>query len=225
MMDRPVEALQQSFLRTKATDLAAFMQVAQLQGQQLEQYDLRRRQGRDRLPPSAIRSAPRRSLRLHQAGRRQRPGDRLGFAAPPQPSCPTSSVRPTAGCRTPTPGRTAPQGRSARTRHISRNIWTSTERISVGSTRVKLLTGSRGWTLERLQAAAFDSYQPGFAQLIPRSSPRLTHCPRAIRAARGWRGRSGFFAPGIPAGAPARSRNRSPSFGASAQGALERAAK
>ena len=30
MMNRPVEALQQSFLRTKATDLASFMQVAQL---------------------------------------------------------------------------------------------------------------------------------------------------------------------------------------------------
>jgi acyl-homoserine-lactone acylase len=31
----------------------------------------------------------------------------------------------------------------------------------------QLLTGSRGWTLERLQAAAFDNYQPGFAALIP----------------------------------------------------------
>jgi acyl-homoserine-lactone acylase len=32
---------------------------------------------------------------------------------------------------------------------------------------LKLLTGSRGWTPERLQAAAYDSYQPGFAVLIP----------------------------------------------------------
>ena len=30
MMDKPVEALQQSFLRTKATDLNSYMQVAQL---------------------------------------------------------------------------------------------------------------------------------------------------------------------------------------------------
>ena len=30
-----------------------------------------------------------------------------------------------------------------------------------------MLAGSRGWTLEKLQAAAFDSYQPGFAVLIP----------------------------------------------------------
>jgi acyl-homoserine-lactone acylase len=31
----------------------------------------------------------------------------------------------------------------------------------------ELLTGSSGWTLEKLQAAAYDSYQPGFAALIP----------------------------------------------------------
>jgi acyl-homoserine-lactone acylase len=31
----------------------------------------------------------------------------------------------------------------------------------------ELLTGSRGWTLDRLQSAAFDPYQPGFAVLIP----------------------------------------------------------
>jgi acyl-homoserine-lactone acylase len=32
---------------------------------------------------------------------------------------------------------------------------------------LQLLSGSKGWTLDRLQAAAFDSYQPGFAELIP----------------------------------------------------------
>jgi acyl-homoserine-lactone acylase len=31
----------------------------------------------------------------------------------------------------------------------------------------RLLTGSKGWTLEKLQAAAYDSDQPGFAVLIP----------------------------------------------------------
>ena len=31
----------------------------------------------------------------------------------------------------------------------------------------QLLTGSRGWTLEKLNAAAYDSDQPGFAALIP----------------------------------------------------------
>jgi acyl-homoserine-lactone acylase len=31
----------------------------------------------------------------------------------------------------------------------------------------QMLTASSGWTLEKLQAAAYDSYQPGFAELIP----------------------------------------------------------
>ena len=42
MMDKPVEALQQSFLRTKATDLASFMRVAELKGEQLQQHGVRR---------------------------------------------------------------------------------------------------------------------------------------------------------------------------------------
>jgi acyl-homoserine-lactone acylase len=32
---------------------------------------------------------------------------------------------------------------------------------------VKMLFGSRGWTLEKLQAAAYDNDQPGFAEIIP----------------------------------------------------------
>jgi acyl-homoserine-lactone acylase len=31
----------------------------------------------------------------------------------------------------------------------------------------QMLTGSSGWTLEKLQSTAFDSYQPGFAVLVP----------------------------------------------------------
>jgi acyl-homoserine-lactone acylase len=31
----------------------------------------------------------------------------------------------------------------------------------------QLLTGSSGWTLQKLQTAAYDSYQPGFAVLVP----------------------------------------------------------
>ncbi len=37
----------------------------------------------------------------------------------------------------------------------------------------QLLSGSKDWTLEKLQAAAYDSYQPGFAVLIPSLLPRI----------------------------------------------------
>ena len=57
MMNRPVEALQQSFLRTKATrPRLVHRRSPTLQGQQLEQHPLRRRQGRDRLSPPAVRA-------------------------------------------------------------------------------------------------------------------------------------------------------------------------
>ncbi|MFL6787381.1 MAG: penicillin acylase family protein, partial [Sphingomicrobium sp.] len=32
---------------------------------------------------------------------------------------------------------------------------------------IKMLSASRGWTLEKLQAAAYDNDQPGFAEIIP----------------------------------------------------------
>src|SRR4029078_3418251 len=50
------------------------------EGEQLQQYDLRRRQGRDRLSPSPVRAAPQRPLRLFEDRRRQRSRDRLGVA-------------------------------------------------------------------------------------------------------------------------------------------------
>ena len=51
---------------------------------------------------------------------------------------------------------------------------------------LKLLTGSRGWTLEKLQAAAFDSYQPGFAVLIPSLLDAYHQLPHATPATIGW---------------------------------------
>ena len=61
---------------------------------------------------------------------------------------------------------------------------------------LQLLTGSRGWTLEKLQAAAYDSYQPGFAALIPAlvqaydalptGDPRKARLAGPIAALRGW---------------------------------------
>ena len=61
---------------------------------------------------------------------------------------------------------------------------------------VKLLTGSRGWTLDRLRSAAFDPYQPGFAVLIPplvqafdslpQSDPRRQRLSSPIALLRDW---------------------------------------
>ena len=50
-----------------------------------------------------------------------------------------------------------------------------------------LLEGSSGWTLERLQAAAYDSYQPAFATMIPAliaayDRPRGPRAPPTVMA-------------------------------------------
>jgi acyl-homoserine-lactone acylase len=42
----------------------------------------------------------------------------------------------------------------------------------------QLLTGSRDWTLEKLRAAAYDSHQPGFAELIPQLLKAYDSLPR-----------------------------------------------
>ena len=65
LMNKPVEALEQSFLRTKTSDYAGFLEGGRAQGQLLEQHAVRRLQGRDRLPASAVHADPRRPLRLH----------------------------------------------------------------------------------------------------------------------------------------------------------------
>jgi acyl-homoserine-lactone acylase len=46
---------------------------------------------------------------------------------------------------------------------------------------LQLLTGSKGWTLDRLQAAAFDTFQPGFAELIPALLKAYDGLPRRER--------------------------------------------
>jgi acyl-homoserine-lactone acylase len=61
---------------------------------------------------------------------------------------------------------------------------------------LQLLEGSRGWTLDKLQAAAFDSFQPGFAALIPplvaaydalpRRDARRARLAQPIAVLRGW---------------------------------------
>jgi acyl-homoserine-lactone acylase len=65
----------------------------------------------------------------------------------------------------------------------------------------QLLSGSRAWTLEKLNAAAFDSYQPGFASIIPpllkafddlpKNDPRSASLSAPVAVLRTWNFRWG----------------------------------
>ena len=167
MMDKPVEALQQSFIRTKATDLTSFLRIA----------DLSRRTARTtrsspttraRSPTSHPQFVPRRDNRFDYT----KPVDGSDpatdwhglHALSELPSVLNPSVGwvqntnawpyRAAGPNSPDPAR------------FPRYMDTDGENFR-GLHAQQMLTGSSGWTLEKLQAAAYDSYQPGFAVLIP----------------------------------------------------------
>jgi acyl-homoserine-lactone acylase len=167
MMDKPVEALQQSFLRTKARDLTSFLGIAGRFKANSSNNTLFADDKGDiaYLHPQFV---PRRN-------------DRFDYTNPVDGSDPTtdwhglhalselpSVVRPTNGWVQNTnawPYRAAGPN-SADPARFPKYMDTDGENFR-GLHAQQLLTGSSGWTLEKLQHAAYDSYQPGFALLIP----------------------------------------------------------
>jgi acyl-homoserine-lactone acylase len=166
MMDRPVAALQQSFLRTKTSDLSSFLNVARLQANSSNNTIYADDQGAIAyLHPQFV---PARD-------------DRFDYTKPVDGSDPAtdwgslhhlndlpSAIRPPNGWVQNTnawPYRAA-GAFSAKPGQYPKYMDMFGENFR-GIHAQLLLTKSRGWTLDRLQAAAFDSYQPGFAALIP----------------------------------------------------------
>ncbi len=166
MMDKPVAALQQSFLRTKTRELKDFLKVADLKANSSNNTIFASRKGEVAyLHPQFV---PRRS-------------DRFDYRKPVDGSDPATdwgalhaiaelpnAINPAngwvhnennwpyraAGPNSPDPSR------------FPKYMDTYGENYR-GIHALQLLSGSKGWSLERLQAAAFDNYQPGFAELIP----------------------------------------------------------
>jgi acyl-homoserine-lactone acylase len=195
MMDRPVEALQQSFLRTKATDLASFTQIAQIRANSSNDTIFADDKGEIAyLHPQFV---PRRN-------------DRFDYTKPVDGSDPETDwgslhhvselpnvTNPPNGWVQNTnawPYRAA-GAFSADPRYFPKYMDTDGENYR-GLHAQQLLNRGRSWTLESLQAAAFDSYQPGFAALIPAlvqafdalpaSDPQRTRLSGPIGVLRSW---------------------------------------
>ncbi len=166
MMNKPVEALQQSFLRTKASDLASFLRVAELKANSSNNTLFADSKGEVAfLIPQFM---PRRANRFDYT----KPVDGSDPAAdwgllhaltelpsvinPPNGwlmntnNWPYSSAGPYSPKQAQYPRYMDMFGENPRGVHAT-----------------QLLTGSSGWTLEKLQRAAFDPNQPGFAHLLP----------------------------------------------------------
>ncbi len=195
MMDRPVPALQQSFLRTKANDLASFMKVAELKANSSNNTIFADDHGEIAyLHPQFV------PLR----------DDRFDYTQPVDGSNPAtdwngltpldklpSVLNPVNGWvdnNNNAPWSAAgPNSPKAADYPKYMDMFGENFR---GLHALRLLTGSKGWTLDGLNRAAFDSYQPGFAALIPpllaaydalsAGDPRKARLAGPISALRGW---------------------------------------
>jgi len=195
MMNKPVEALQQSYLRTKATDLASFMRISDLKANSSNNTVFADDHGD--IAVLAPQFMPRRDNRFDYT----KPVDGSDPAAdwhglhavselpntinPPNGWAFNSNdwLYSAAGSYSPKP-RNFPAyldtaGQSYRTVHATR-----------------LLSQPGKWSLDRLQAAAFDSAQPSFEvlvpmlvaawQALPAGDPRRARLAEPMTALAGW---------------------------------------
>jgi acyl-homoserine-lactone acylase len=195
MMDKPVAALQQSFLRTKTRDLKDFLRVADLKANSSNNTIFADTKGEVAyLHPQFV---PVRS-------------DRFDFTRPVDGSDPATdwgrlhtiaelpnTINPSNGWVQNTnswPYRAA-GANSPDPKRFPKYMDMFGENYR-GIHALQLLNGSKGWTLDRLQAAAFESSQPGFAELIPqllkaydalpKKDPRRERLAGSINTLRGW---------------------------------------
>jgi acyl-homoserine-lactone acylase len=195
MMNRPVAALQQSYLRTKASDLASYMQVAQLKANSSNDTIFADDKGEIAyLHPQFV---PRRDDRFDYTkpvdgsdpatdwGSLHRLSELPNVVDPPNGWIDNNNNAPWFAA-----GAFSPKA-SDYPRYM--DMYGQNYR---GIHALRLLTASRAWTLDKLQAAAFDSYQPGFAALIPplvqayeslpAADPRRAPLAGPIAVLRGW---------------------------------------
>ena len=166
MMNRPVEALEQSFLRTKASDLASYMKISDLKANSSNNTVFADDKGD--IAVLAPQFMPRRDNRFDYT----RPVDGSNPAADWHGLHPVSelpnSIDPANGWVFNSNDwlYSAAGPYSPKPQNFPRYLDTAGESYrTVHATR--LLTGPGRWSLDRLQSAAFDSAQPSFEVLVP----------------------------------------------------------
>jgi acyl-homoserine-lactone acylase len=201
MMNKPVEALQQSYLRTKAKDLTSFLDMAD-RFKANSSNDTLFADDHGEIAYLHPQFVPKRD-------------DRFDYTRPVDGSDPATDWRGLHALRELPSVMNPPNGWVQNT-----NAWpyraagpdssdparfpkymdTDGENFR-GLHAQRLLTGSKDWTLEKLQTAAYDPDQPGFAVLIPSllqaydglpaADPRKAALAEPIAVLRGWNYRWG----------------------------------
>ena len=164
MMYRPVEALQQSFLRTKTTDLASFLKVAELRANSSNNTLFADDQGETAyLHPQFI---PRRDDRFDY----RQPVDGADPATDWQGLTPLSQVPQVRGAPWVYNSNDAPwsaAGPLSPRREAFPKYMDTAGANPRGPHAVRVLSGRTEFTREGLLAAAYDPYLTAFARLIP----------------------------------------------------------
>ena len=200
MMNRPVEAQQQSFLRTKAVDYQPFIRVAEFKANSSNNTIFADDKGEIAyLHPQFV---PTRDDKFDYTKPVDGTDPSTDWAALHRLSSLPNSINPPNGWVQNTnswPYRAA-GAYSPDAKYFPKYM------DMVGPNfredhALQLLTRSRGWTLEGLQAAAYDSFQPGFADMIPplllayemlpTADPRRERLAGPISVLRGWNFRWG----------------------------------
>ena len=166
MMDKPVAALQQSFLRTTVRDLKGLLKVGELKANSSNNTVFADDKGEIAMVVPQF--MPRRDNRFDYT----KPvngsdpatdwGPLHALSELPTTALPaTGWVQNTNTWPYRAAGANSPDPKVfARYHDMEGPNWREVHALG-------LLTGSNGWTLDRLQAAAFDSLEPGFADYVP----------------------------------------------------------
>jgi len=178
MMNRPVEALQQSYYRTKATEFDGFIRVAQLRANSSNDTIFADDKGEIAyLHPQFV---PRRDDRFDYTKPVDGSDPATDWASlhrltelPNVFSPPNGWVQNTNAWPYRAAGAFSPE---------QKNFPKYMDQVGEnwrGLHAQQLLANSRNWTLERLNQIAYDSYQPGFADYVPRLIQAYDHLPKA----------------------------------------------
>jgi acyl-homoserine-lactone acylase len=166
MMDKPVAALQQSFLRTKTRDLKDFRKVAELKANSSNNTVFADAKGQvAMLIPQFM---PRRDNRFDYTKPVDGSDPATDWGALHALAELPSTVNPRNGWVQNTNNwpYSAAGANSPKLASYPRYLDSFGENPR-GVHAVQLLGDRKEWTLDRLQTAAFDSHQPGFASLLP----------------------------------------------------------
>ena len=166
MMHRPVPALQQSFLRTKASDLGSFLDVARLRANSSNNTIFADAKGG--IAYLHAQFVPRRDDRFDYTKPVDGSDPRTDWASlhtitdlPNVMNPPNGWVQNTNNWPYSSAGAFSPKP-NMYPRYM--DMFGENYR---GLHAIQLLQGSKRWTLEGLQTAAYDSHQPAFARLVP----------------------------------------------------------